>query len=41
MDHLPLGELRADALIGREVRERGRAEAISDLQRGCFIGLDA
>jgi hypothetical protein len=38
---LALGEVRPDNAIGRDGGKRGRVEAISDLQRGCFIGLDA
>jgi hypothetical protein len=33
--------VRRDGIVGRDGRKRSRAEAISDLQRGCFIGLDA
>jgi hypothetical protein len=38
---LAIGEVRADGVIWRKGGQRGRAEALSDFQRGCFIGLDA
>jgi hypothetical protein len=41
MYQLAIGEVLPDNAIGCEGRERSRVEAISDLQRGCFIGLDA